>query len=109
MCETEVEEVRAALYLLFWAVTVADGGGLAALGDGDGVVGDFRAADTCWPPAVDDAQRVCTSVVSAWLTRTGSCQALAGRGAAQDLARSASALHKQLRANLLASCSGRPI
>jgi len=73
------------------------------------VVGDFRAADACWPPGVDDAQRVCTSVVSAWLTRTGSCQALAGRGAAQDLARSASALHKQLRANLLASCSGRPI
>jgi hypothetical protein len=30
------------------------------------MVGDFRAADTCWPPGVDDAQRVCTSVVSAW-------------------------------------------
>jgi hypothetical protein len=45
------------------------GGGLAALGDGDGVVGDFRAADACWPPGVDDAQRVCTSVVSAWLIR----------------------------------------
>lgn len=65
-------------------VTVADGGGLAALGDGDGVVGDFRAVDACWPPGVDDAQRVCRSVVSAWLTRTGSCQALAGRGAARD-------------------------
>ena len=43
LLRTEVEEVRAALYLLFWAVTVADGGGLAVLGDGDGVVGDFRA------------------------------------------------------------------
>jgi hypothetical protein len=48
------------------------------------VVGDFRAVDACWPPGVDDAQRVCRSVVSAWLTRTGSCQALAGRGAARD-------------------------
>ena len=60
LLRTEVEEVRAALYLLFW---------VAALGDGDGVVGDFRAADACWPPGVDDAQRVCTSLVSAWLIR----------------------------------------
>ena len=39
-------------------VTVADGGGLAALGDGDGVVGDFRAVDACWPPGVDDRQHL---------------------------------------------------
>jgi hypothetical protein len=29
-----------------------------------GGVGDFGAVDACWPPGVDDAPCVCTSVVS---------------------------------------------